>query len=124
MARLWHEDEGLLTFEYILLNTMLVMGTVGAVNGIRTSLNSELNGLNESMRSLDEMRPANLATATSTQSGSTGTAVQPAAAASPMPLVGADLDAATSTAPAGATSGATPPLVTPTSGTASSGVQA
>ena len=67
-ARLWREDEGLLTFEYAVLNTLLVVGTVSAVSGIRDSVNSQLNGLNQSIRALDQMRPAALGTS----SGQTG----------------------------------------------------
>lgn len=118
LARLWHEDEGLLTFEYILLNTVLVLGTVGAMSGVRDTLNGELTGLNDSMRSLDQMRPTNLATASTSQPGSTTTSqtgntsasgtAQPNSAANLVPLVGLDPGATTASSTSSATS------VTPT----------
>ena len=70
LARLWHEDEGMLTFEYVMLNTLLVLGTVGAMSGVRDTVNGELNGLNQSMQSLDQMRPANLSEVCRSQTSS------------------------------------------------------
>ena len=84
VARLSREDEGLLTFEYIVLNTALVVGTVGAVSGIRDSINAEAGSLTQSIRSVDQMIPASL---TSPASGQTGPASQPAAPTAPATLV-------------------------------------
>ena len=112
LARLWREDDGLLTFEYILLNTMLVLGTVGAVNGIRNSLNGQLNGLNESMQSLSQIRPPCLSTAAN---GQTGAAIQ-ASPASVVPLVDYAPNANTTT-------GATSPTTTTASPTTTNGTQ-
>ena len=120
LARLWHEDEGLLTFEYILLNTALVLGTVGAVSGIRDSINSEAAGLTQSIRSLDQMRPACLPTASSGQTGS-GSAAQPNSSANPMPIMGLADDipvanAAVATTPSAAAASVTTPAASPASG--------
>ena len=57
LTRLWNEDEGLLTFEYVMLGTVLVVGSVGAVSNIRDSINSQATGLSNCIRSLDQLRP-------------------------------------------------------------------
>ena len=119
LARLWHEDEGLLTFEYVALNTLLVLGTVGAMSGVRDTLTSELGGLSDTMRSLDQMRPASLATANSSQAGSAASAAQPSSPAGLIALVGNDSGAAAAEQPAVGTFNAT----AGTSTTTSSGVQ-
>jgi len=41
LKRLWREDEGVLTFEWIMLLTLLVIGVVGGVAAIRDAINAE-----------------------------------------------------------------------------------
>jgi len=38
LMRLWREDEGVLTFEWIMLLTLLVIGVIGGVAGIRDAI--------------------------------------------------------------------------------------
>ena len=95
LARLWHEDEGLLTFEYIMLNTALVLGTVGAVNGIRDSINAEATSLSQSILSLDQMRPAMPTAPGSNQTASSNGAGQ---SGSLIPLTGTASNATTANA--------------------------
>ncbi|MEI8375497.1 MAG: hypothetical protein WCJ35_21970 [Planctomycetota bacterium] len=54
LARLWYEDEGVLTFEWITLYTLLVIGTIGGVAGVRDALNQECLGVIGAMTSLDQ----------------------------------------------------------------------
>jgi len=54
LKRMWREDEGVLTFEWILLITLLVIGTVGAVSGVRDAINSELVDVAGAIISLDQ----------------------------------------------------------------------
>ena len=42
LKRLWREDEGVLTFEWILLLTLLVIGVIGGVAGIRDAIMSRV----------------------------------------------------------------------------------
>jgi Flp pilus assembly pilin Flp len=54
LKRMWREDEGVLTFEWILLTTLLVIGLVGAMSGVRDAINSELTDVAAAMVSLDQ----------------------------------------------------------------------
>ena len=54
LKRLWREDEGILTFEWILLLTLLVIGVVGGVAGIRDAIIHECQGVVGAMVSLDQ----------------------------------------------------------------------
>jgi Flp pilus assembly pilin Flp len=54
LKRLWREDEGVLTFEWILLVTLLVIGIVGGVAGIRDAIIHEAQGITGAMVSLDQ----------------------------------------------------------------------
>ncbi len=40
--RIWREDEGVLTFEWILLITLLVIGITGALSAVRDAIAAEL----------------------------------------------------------------------------------
>ncbi|MEI8375711.1 MAG: hypothetical protein WCJ35_23055 [Planctomycetota bacterium] len=53
--RLWNEDEGVLTFEWILLLTLLVIGVIGGVAGIRDAIIHEAQGVLGAMVSTDQM---------------------------------------------------------------------
>lgn len=54
MKRLWCEDEGILTFEWILLLTLLVIGVIGGVAGIRDAIIHECQGVVGAMCALDQ----------------------------------------------------------------------
>ena len=54
LKRFWREDEGILTFEWILLLTLLVIGVIGGVAGIRDAILHEAQGVVGAMVSLDQ----------------------------------------------------------------------
>jgi len=53
-ARLWTEQRGVLTFEWVLLITLLVIGIVGGLSAARDALITELGDVAEAMISLDQ----------------------------------------------------------------------
>lgn len=54
LKRLWCEDEGVLTFEWIMLLTLLVIGVIGGVAGIRDALIHEAADTALAITSLDQ----------------------------------------------------------------------
>ncbi len=54
LRRILREDEGVLTFEWILLITVLVIGVVGGLSAGRDALITELGDVSEAMISLDQ----------------------------------------------------------------------
>jgi hypothetical protein len=54
LKRLWREDEGVLTFEWILLLTLLVIGVIGGVAGIRDAILHEAQGVVGAIVALDQ----------------------------------------------------------------------
>ena len=52
--RVWSEDEGVLTFEWILLITVLVIGVVGGLSAVRDAVITELADVAEAVISLDQ----------------------------------------------------------------------
>lgn len=52
--RVWREDEGVLTFEWILLITVLVIGIVGGLSAVRDAVITELGDVVEAVISLDQ----------------------------------------------------------------------
>lgn len=54
LNRAWREDEGVLTFEWILLVTVLVIGVVGGLSAVRDAIITELGDVVEAMISLDQ----------------------------------------------------------------------
>jgi hypothetical protein len=54
LNRVWREDEGVLTFEWILLITVLVIGVVGGLSAVRDATILELGDVVEAMVSLDQ----------------------------------------------------------------------
>lgn len=52
--RLRQEDQGVLTFEWVLLITVLVIGIVGGLSAVRDALLTELGDVSEGMISLDQ----------------------------------------------------------------------
>ena len=54
VVRLWREQEGVLTFEWILLLTLLVVGVVAGLSATRDSLLDELGDVTQAMLALDQ----------------------------------------------------------------------
>ena len=54
LKRTWSEDQGVLTFEWILLITVLVIGIVGGLSAVRDALITELGDVAEAVISLDQ----------------------------------------------------------------------
>ncbi len=54
MKRMWTEDDGILTFEWILLVTLLVIGIIGGVAGARDAIIDELGDVAQAMLALDQ----------------------------------------------------------------------
>ena len=54
LNRVWSEDQGVLTFEWILLITVLVIGIVGGLSAVRDAVITELGDVAEAMISLDQ----------------------------------------------------------------------
>ncbi|MBQ2822047.1 MAG: hypothetical protein IJF17_10760 [Thermoguttaceae bacterium] len=52
-ARIWNDENGVLTFEWILLLTVLVIGIVGGLSAVRDAYIDELGDSAEAMASLD-----------------------------------------------------------------------
>ena len=53
LARLWHEEDGVLTFEWTLLLTLLTLGIVAGVAAARDAIIDELGDVAEGMLALD-----------------------------------------------------------------------
>ena len=54
LRRTWIEDDGVLTFEWILLVTLLVIGIVGGVAAVRDAIIDELGDVAQAMLTLDQ----------------------------------------------------------------------
>lgn len=54
LNRLYNEESGVLTFEWILLITVMVIGVVGALSAVRDAINTELGDVAEAMVALDQ----------------------------------------------------------------------
>jgi len=54
LNRAWQEDEGVLTFEWILLITVIVIGIVGGVSAVRDALISELGDVSGAVVHIDQ----------------------------------------------------------------------
>jgi len=54
LKRIWREDEGVLTFEWILLITLLVIGITGAMSAVRDAIAAELVDVAGAIVSLDD----------------------------------------------------------------------
>ena len=53
LARLWHEDDGVLSFEWTLLVTLLTFGIVAGVSASRDAIIDEFGDVAEAMLALD-----------------------------------------------------------------------
>ena len=54
LKRLWVNDEGVLTFEWIMLLTLLVVGVIGGLAAIRDAIIHEAQGTSGAIVSLDQ----------------------------------------------------------------------
>ena len=54
LNRIYREESGVLTFEWILLITVLVIGITGALSDVRDAINTELGDVAEAMTALDQ----------------------------------------------------------------------
>ena len=59
LNRVWSEDQGVLTFEWILLITVLVIGIVGGLSAVRDAVITELGDVAEATISLDQSYTVN-----------------------------------------------------------------
>ena len=53
-VRLWNEDDGVLTFEWVLLVTLLTIGIVSGISAARDAIIDELGDVAQAMLSLDQ----------------------------------------------------------------------
>jgi Flp pilus assembly pilin Flp len=54
LSRLWHETDGVLSFEWTLLTTLLTVGVVSGVAAVRDAVTDELGDVAQAMVSLDQ----------------------------------------------------------------------
>jgi Flp pilus assembly pilin Flp len=54
LQKMWKEEEGVLTFEWILLVTLLTIGIVGGLAAVRDAIIDELSDVAEAMLALDQ----------------------------------------------------------------------
>ena len=83
LNRVWREDEGVLTFEWILLITVLVIGVVGGLSAVRDAVITELGDVAQAVVSLDQsymiLAPWEIAVADCAQDGAEGSRYDDAA---------------------------------------------
>lgn len=53
-ARVWREDDGVLSFEWVLLLTLLTIGVVGGIAAARDAIIDEFGDVAEGMLALDQ----------------------------------------------------------------------
>ena len=54
LKRIWKEDEGVLSFEWVLLLTLLTIGVVSGIAGARDAIVDELGDVAQAMVALDQ----------------------------------------------------------------------
>ncbi len=54
LSRMWHEQEGVLSFEWTMLASLLTVGVVAGVASVRDATIDEMGDLTRSMTSLDQ----------------------------------------------------------------------
>jgi Flp pilus assembly pilin Flp len=54
LARMWHETDGVLSFEWTMLTSLLTVGVVSGVAAVRDSVTDEMGDLAQAMVSLDQ----------------------------------------------------------------------
>jgi hypothetical protein len=82
LVRVWRCDEGVLTFEWVLLITVLVIGIVGGLSAVRDALITELGDVAQAMIALDQsytiLAPWEVVTPDCVQDGATSSFFQDA----------------------------------------------
>jgi len=53
-SRMWHEQDGVLSFEWTMLASLLTVGVVAGVASVRDGVIDEMGDLTRSMTSLDQ----------------------------------------------------------------------
>ncbi len=54
LSRMWKEEDGVLTFEWVLLVTLLTIGVVSGIAGARDAIIDELGDVAQAMLALDQ----------------------------------------------------------------------
>jgi hypothetical protein len=72
LKRLWCEDEGVLTLEWILLTTLVVIGVIGGLAAVRDALVHELAGIVGAIMSIDQSYQLSSPIGISVSSGGAG----------------------------------------------------
>src|SRR5437870_1199354 len=54
LAKIWHEDDGVLSFEWVLIVTLIVIGVVGGLCAARDAIIDELGDLAEAAQGIDQ----------------------------------------------------------------------
>ena len=54
MRRAWAEDDGVLTFEWVLLVSVLVLGVIGGLSAVRDAIVDELGDVCQALMGLDQ----------------------------------------------------------------------
>ena len=54
LSRIWREDDGVLSFEWILLSSMLAVGVISGIAGTREALLAEFIDVTEAISALDQ----------------------------------------------------------------------
>ncbi len=54
LSRLWHETDGVLSFEWTMLTTLLTVGVVSGVAAVRDAVTDEMGDVAQAMVSLDQ----------------------------------------------------------------------
>jgi Flp pilus assembly pilin Flp len=54
LARMWHEQDGVLSFEWTMLTSLLTVGVVSGIASVRDAAIDEMGDLSQAMVSLDQ----------------------------------------------------------------------
>ena len=54
IQRIWREDDGVLTFEWVLLSSLLAVGVIGGISGTRDAILEEFADVTEAIMALDQ----------------------------------------------------------------------
>ena len=54
LKKMWNEDSGVLSFEWVMLSSLLTFGIVSGIAGARDSIIDELGDVSEAMLALDQ----------------------------------------------------------------------
>ena len=76
--RFWHEEAGVLTYEWIMLTTVLVTGVAAGLAEVRDAINNDLAALAQSITALDASLNTSTSALTSAATTAGATATSPA----------------------------------------------